>query len=180
VDLVFVPSGSSGGGPATGSYSIGGTVTGGGANLTLSGNGSTLTTTTGGGGYTFGGLVDGTYIVTPSQAGYTFTPGSATVSVAGSSINNVNFAAIPTSVTHSVTLNWIASSSTNVTGYNVYRGTASGGAYTKVNSALVQSTTYADGSVTAGKTYYYVTTAVDGNGAESGYSNEAQSVVPSP
>lgn len=154
-------------------------MTGGGATLTLSGNGSTLTTTTGGGSYTFGGLVDGSYVVTPNQAGYTFTPASATATVAGSSINNVNFVATTTSVTHSVSLNWVASSSTNITGYNVYRRTATGGGYTKVNSTLVQGITYVDGSVTAGQSYYYVTTAF-GNGVESGYSNEALAVVPSP
>ncbi|MFL6446645.1 MAG: DUF4082 domain-containing protein [Bryobacteraceae bacterium] len=179
VDLVFVP-GAPSSSPAGGSYSIGGTVTGSGATLTLSGGGSTLTTTTGGGSYTFGGLVNGSYVVTPSQAGYTFTPASATVTVNGSSINNVNFAATAASTAHSVSLSWTASTSSNITGYNVYRGTTSGGTYTKVNSAMVGTTTYVDGSVTAGQTYYYVTTAVDGSGAESGYSNQATAVVPTP
>ena len=33
-------------------------------------------------------------------------------------------------------------------------------------------------SVVNGTTYYYVTTAVDGTGAESSYSNEAVAVIP--
>jgi hypothetical protein len=79
---------------------------------------------------------------------------------------------------HSVSLTW--NSSANAVGYNVYRGTASGGPYSIVNSSLDASTAFTDSSVTAGQTYYYVTTAVDGNGNESGYSNEAQAVIPSP
>jgi hypothetical protein len=81
---------------------------------------------------------------------------------------------------HSVTLTWVASTSPNVTGYNAYRGTISGGPYTKLNSSLLSATTYTDQAVQAGDTYYYVTTAVDSQGVESAYSNEAMAVVPSP
>lgn len=81
---------------------------------------------------------------------------------------------------HSVNLTWTASASTNVAGYNVYRGSTSGGPYTKVNSGLVVGTTYTDTSVQPGQTYYYVATAVDSNSTESAYSSPpAQSVVPS-
>ena len=65
-------------------------------------------------------------------------------------------------------------------GYNVYRGGVSGSPYSKINSALEASAAYTDNSVAAGKTYYYVTTAVDGSGNESGYSNQAQAVIPTP
>ena len=85
-----------------------------------------------------------------------------------------------TGTTHSVTLNWTASTSTNVTGYNVYRGLTSGGPYTKVNASLIVGTTYTDVNVQAGQTYYYVTTAVDSNSNESVYSNQAPAVIPSP
>jgi hypothetical protein len=34
--------------------------------------------------------------------------------------------------------------------------------------------------VSSGMTYFYVTTAVETNGVESGYSNQAQAVVPRP
>jgi fibronectin type 3 domain-containing protein len=79
---------------------------------------------------------------------------------------------------HSVDLSWTGTST--VVGYNVYRGSQSGGPYTKINSALDASTTYTDSSVQAGQTYYYVTTAVDSSGAESSYSNQIQAPVPSP
>ena len=81
---------------------------------------------------------------------------------------------------HQVQLSWGASSSSGITGYNVYRGGVSGGPYTKINSALVVGTTYSDSSVQAGKTYFYVTTALNGSGTESAYSNEVQATVPSP
>ena len=81
---------------------------------------------------------------------------------------------------HQVQLSWGASSSSGVTGYNVYRGGVSGGPYTKINSALIVGTTYSDSSVQAGKTYFYVTTALNGSGTESAYSNEVQATVPSP
>jgi hypothetical protein len=80
---------------------------------------------------------------------------------------------------HSVDLSWTASTST-VAGYNVYRGSASGGPYTKINTALSLLLTYMDNSVQAGQTYYYVTTAVDSTGTESANSNEVQAVVPTP
>jgi hypothetical protein len=44
---------------------------------------------------------------------------------------------------HIVNLSWTASTST-VSGYNIYRGTVSGGPYVKINTALVTSVTYAD------------------------------------
>ncbi|MGC2196748.1 MAG: choice-of-anchor D domain-containing protein, partial [Terriglobales bacterium] len=80
---------------------------------------------------------------------------------------------------HSVSLSWAASTST-VVGYNVYRGTQTGGPYVALNGTPDASTTYTDSSVQAGQTYYYVVTAVDGAGAESVYSNQAQAVVPTP
>jgi hypothetical protein len=82
---------------------------------------------------------------------------------------------------HTATLSWTASSSSNVTGYNVYRGTTSGGPYpTKVNSALITGLSYVDTTVQAGLTYYYVATAVDNGANESDYSNQAPAVIPSP
>jgi len=78
---------------------------------------------------------------------------------------------------HSVALSWDASTS-QVAGYNVYRGTTNGGPYTKINSGLDASTNYTDQSVQSGLSYYYVTTAVDSQGAESSYSNQAQAVIP--
>ena len=80
-------------------------------------------------------------------------------------------------VTHSVSLSWQPSTS-QVTGYNVYRSSAAAGPFAKINSSLAPSTAYVDGSVAASQTYYYVTTAVNSSGQESAYSNEVQVVVP--
>lgn len=81
---------------------------------------------------------------------------------------------------HSVSLSWTASTSQDVVGYNSYRGQTSGGPYSVINSSLDPNANYTDNSVSAGQTYYYVATAVDGNGVKSGYSNQCMAVIPSP
>lgn len=78
---------------------------------------------------------------------------------------------------HSVQLNWAPGDGTAV-GYNVYRGMASGGPYAKLNSTLDPSTTYIDGTVKGGQTYYYVATEVNAEGQESGFSNIGEAVIP--
>ena len=80
---------------------------------------------------------------------------------------------------HSATLSWISSTSV-VAGYYVYRGSTSGGPYTKLNSSLNASTAFTDSSVLSGQTYYYVVTAADSNNVQSAYSNEAVAVIPVP
>jgi Abnormal spindle-like microcephaly-assoc'd, ASPM-SPD-2-Hydin len=80
-------------------------------------------------------------------------------------------------VQHSVNLSWNPSTS-QVTGYNVYRGSAAGGPYAKVNSTLDAATAYTDSTVASAHTYYYVTTAVNSSGQESTYSNQVQVPVP--
>jgi fibronectin type 3 domain-containing protein len=77
----------------------------------------------------------------------------------------------------SVALSWSPSTST-VTGYNVYRGTQSGGPYSKLNSSLLSSTSYTDSSVQSASTYYYVATAVNSSNVESAYSNQATAAIP--
>jgi Abnormal spindle-like microcephaly-assoc'd, ASPM-SPD-2-Hydin len=81
-------------------------------------------------------------------------------------------------VQHSVALTWTASTSSNVVGYNIYRGNVSGGPYNKINAALNPSTSYTDSTVVSGQMYYYVVTAVDTSTNESSYSNEVQAVIP--
>lgn len=78
---------------------------------------------------------------------------------------------------HSVLLNWGASTST-VSGYFIYRSTTNGSGYTKVNTSSVSSLNYTDSNVQSGLTYYYVTTAVDGSGIESIFSNQASASIP--
>jgi hypothetical protein len=78
---------------------------------------------------------------------------------------------------HSVTLTWKASKSP-AKGYNVYRGTKSGGPYQRINPDLVQELRYQDRDVKSGTTYYYVTRAVGANGLESVNSTEITAKVP--
>jgi hypothetical protein len=93
---------------------------------------------------------------------------------------------------HSVSLTWTETDA-SVTGYNLYRGTTSGGPYTKFHlmlptamqakrkkgTAVVQSNSYVDGGLTGGATYFYVVTALNSNG-ESVYSNQTTAAIPSP
>lgn len=82
-----------------------------------------------------------------------------------------------TASAHTVGLTWNASSSV-VVGYNVYRGSQTGGPYQKVNNTLQSALGFTDSSVSSGQTYFYVVTAVDSTGAESAFSNEASAVIP--
>lgn len=82
-------------------------------------------------------------------------------------------------VSHSVNLSWSPSTST-VSGYNVYRGTVSGGPYSKINSSADANTSYTDSSVLSGTTYFYVTTSVDDSGDESVNSNQVSAAIPTP
>jgi fibronectin type 3 domain-containing protein len=81
---------------------------------------------------------------------------------------------------HNVVLLWTPSSTSGVVGYNVYRGTTSGGeSSTPLNSTPVSGTTFTDESVTAGSTYYYVVTTVGSDDTQSPASAESSSTVPS-
>jgi hypothetical protein len=117
----------------------------------------------------------------------TFAPQTA-----GSSAGNVSFVSnasnSPSTVTlsgsglqsaHSVSLSWAASTSA-VVGYNIYRGSQSGGPYTLINTSLQPGTTYSDTNVQSGSTYFYVVTAVDASSQESAFSNESAAVIPIP
>lgn len=59
--------------------------------ITLSGNATGSTTTDSLGRYKFTGLVNGSYTVTPSMTGYTFTPASRSVTITGANITGQNF-----------------------------------------------------------------------------------------
>jgi len=75
--------------------------------------------------------------------------------------------------THTVSLSWDASTSSSVSGYNVYRAvyTNSCGSYSKINSVLTTTTLYSDSTVVDGASYCYAATAVNSSNEESGYSN---------
>jgi hypothetical protein len=162
-------------------FNISGTISpntgGSGATVTLSGAAAATTTADGAGNYTFTGLGNATYTITPTHTGFGFNPATQSVRVNGSNVSGLNFTA-SVQVTHSVALAWIASTTSTVVGYNVYRSTVSGTGYAKINSAFDSALTYTDSTVQNGTTYYYVTTAVDSSGNESLYSNETQAFIP--
>jgi hypothetical protein len=84
---------------------------------------------------------------------------------------------------HAVNLSWDASSSSNISGYNIYRAIyqSACGSFSRINSALNTTTLYADSSVTDGTSYCYATTAVNSSNEESGYSNIASPIqIPAP
>ncbi|MGB2637127.1 MAG: choice-of-anchor D domain-containing protein [Candidatus Acidiferrum sp.] len=83
----------------------------------------------------------------------------------------------PPSTASSVALNWNASTS-QVTGYRVYRSETSGGSYNLLTGTALTALAYTDTTVAAGTTYYYVVTAVDSAGVESTYSNQVSAAVP--
>jgi hypothetical protein len=162
--------------------------------VTLTNNGNstvTIGTVSAGTGFSASGVTAGQMIGAGQTAtlAVTFTPGSvATVSGTVAVTSNATNSPISISlsgtgtqaVAHSVSLSWTASTST-VVGYNVYRSAVSGGPYTLITtSSPTPGTTYTDTGVQAGMTYFYVVTAVDSNGNESAFSNEAPVTVPTP
>jgi hypothetical protein len=165
---------------SSGAFSISGSITpaadGNGASVALGGPNAASTTADSSGNYNFNGLVNGNYTVTPSRSGYVFNPQVQAVTINGASATGVNFTGAVQS-NQSVLLNWQTSTST-VSGYNVYRGTVSGGPYSRVNSSLVSGLSYTDSALAASTTYYYVTTSVNSSGVESGYSNQASATIP--
>jgi len=77
-----------------------------------------------------------------------------------------------------INLSWTAPSGT-VTGYNVYRGTTSGGESTTPVAAGLAVASYADMNVAAGTTYYY-TVAASNSAGTGPASAEASAAVPMP
>jgi fibronectin type 3 domain-containing protein len=75
-------------------YSISGTITnGGGATVNLTGTATKTATADASGNYTFTGLANGTYTVTPSKTGCTFSPASLAVTISGANQTGKNFTA---------------------------------------------------------------------------------------
>jgi hypothetical protein len=104
-------------------------------------------------------------------------PGACTVTINGAGscnaavVQRVVAATLPGGTCHPTSLNWTASTSSGVMGYNVYRSTTSGANYTKLNSAPVTGTNYVDATSQPGQTYFYVATSINSGGTESSFSN---------
>jgi len=155
--------------------------------LTNSGNGNVTLSgmSVAGAGFSVSGASSG-QILTPGQTAtisISFQPvaaGSVTGSVtvasnAASRVISLSGAGVQL-VSRTVSLSWVRSTST-VNGYLVYSSQVSGGPYTRLTTSAVSLPSYSDASVQNGKTYYYVVTAVDAQGVESTYSNQASAVI---
>jgi fibronectin type 3 domain-containing protein len=110
---------------------------------------------------------------TPQSAGT--ASGNLTLS-SNASDSKASEAVAGTGTAPQVSLAWSPSTS-QVEGYNVYRGTQAG-SYSKVNAALDPNTSYTDTAVASGTTYYYAATAVNSSGQESTYSAPVKVAVP--
>src|ERR1051326_2363763 len=119
-------------------------------------------------------------VFTPGAAGT--VSGSFTLTVNGATalsvpLSGAGFAPLP----HSVDVAWNASTSAGLQGYNVYRGTVSGGPYTKISATLAPTTLlFTDPTPVSGRQYFYVVTAVNTSGAESAASSEVAVTIPTP
>jgi hypothetical protein len=82
---------------AVATFSISGTISpaanGSGATVALSGAASATTTADTSGNYSFNGLANGNYTVTPSKTGFSFSPVNQAVPVSGANITAINFTA---------------------------------------------------------------------------------------
>jgi hypothetical protein len=83
----------------------------------------------------------------------------------------------------SIKLTWDPSTSAAVVGYNIYRGTVSGGPYAKLNAAAIAASPFIDTGIAGGMTFFYVATALGdpaiyASPSESLYSNEAVVSLP--
>lgn len=121
-----------------------------------------------------------TVTFTPQSSGLASTSASftsgATNSPAAATLTGTGVAA----PAYSVSLTWVASTSPNITGYNVYRRTGTTGSFTQINPVLNATTAYTDSSVTDGQTYYYQTTAVNSSNEESAPSTAVSAKIPAP
>jgi len=149
-----------------------------------------LTISISGAGFNAGGIPSGT-VLNPGQTAtlsVSFTPASTgsvsgSITVTSNAQNsavtvNLQAAGVPAGV-HLATLSW-NSGGPSAVGYFIYRGTTSGGPYTRINTMPDVNTTYPDSAVVAGQSYYWVVTAVNSNNVESSYSNEVSATIPTP
>jgi hypothetical protein len=84
---------------------------------------------------------------------------------------------IQSTANHVVNLDWNASTSTDVVGYNVYRS-PDAATWKKINVSLIGPRLYSDSTVANSSTYYYAAAAVDIEGHESGKTSPVKVVVP--
>ncbi len=165
------------------SVTASGTLTAGGSSITVSAVSSNNSA------FTVGGLSLPVTIPAGNSAAFrvTFSPQTAGAATAALSFtSNAQSSTTVETLTgtgtaapvHSVNLSWRSSTSSNVSGYNIYRAAyaTTCGSFSKINALLNTSTLYTDFAVVDGATYCYATTAVNTSNQESGYSNVVSNV----
>jgi len=140
-------------------YSISGAVVHKGSGLsgvtvTLSGNTSGSLTTDVSGNYTFTGLSNGTYTVTPSKSGYIFTPSSREITISSTDVSNMNFVAVVATYSISGTVIGAVQSDANMTLSGAGSGTTTTDASGNYAFNGLENGTYV---VTPGKSEYTFT-----------------------
>jgi len=113
---------------------------------------------------------------TPSSAS-TYAPTVQVTGCGGATYKRSYSIAIQGTTNHVVDVSWKASTTSDVTGYNLYRS-PDGVNWKKANVSLIASTMYNDATVANGSTYYYAATAVDIYGHESSKSASIKVSVP--
>jgi len=113
---------------------------------------------------------------TPSSAS-TYAPTVQVTGCGGVTYKHSYSIAIQGTTNHVVDVSWKASTTSDVTGYNLYRS-PDGVNWKKANVSLIASTMYNDATVANGSTYYYAATAVDIYGHESSKSASIKVSVP--
>ncbi len=165
-----------------------GTLTAGGSSVTVSAAGSNNSV------FSVGGLSLPVTIAAGKSAGFTVTFSPQTAGAVTAALTFTSNAQSTTTVEaltgtgtaapiHSVNLSWSASTSSGISGYNVYRAAYVNacGSYSKINPLLNTGTLYTDSAVVDGAKYCYATTAVNTSNEESAYSNVVSNVqVPAP
>jgi hypothetical protein len=114
------------------------------------------------------GLAAGTYsgIITVTASGSTNTPQQIPVSFT-----------LSATTAGTATLAWNAGTDSDLTGYKVYRGTASGTYGAPLTTLPKATTNYTATGLQNGTTYFFVITAYDSAGNESTYSNEVSKSI---
>ncbi len=146
------------------SYLIQGNVMSGGSPLsgvtmTLSGAAGGTTTPDSKGKYTFRGLANGAYTVTPSKTGYVFTPTSRNVTISGANVTHQDFTGTAAGTTYSISGAVKTSTGTAIAGVTMTLSGTSSRTTTTDSNGNYTFTGLANGAytVTPGKTGYTFT-----------------------
>ncbi len=104
----------------------------------------------------------------------------------GQSVNAMTASGVQTPEGPKVVLMWDSNTEPDISGYRMYRSETQGTGYVVVSGGqLIPHTgdgteSWTDETVQYGKTYYWVVTALNTSGLESGYSNEVSLFIANP